>query len=194
MKTINYFKFYLLLAVMGTFQLSFAQQSLKIDPRNFVMTISGTTNVHDFKSKVTQINGNITFANNQPKTFTLEVPVKSIVSGEKLMDKKTYEAFNESKNPKILFNMTDINSVQTKGDQITANVSGNLTMAGVTKKITLVANGKKVKSGTYEFSGTTQLKFSDFNMKPPTAMLGVMKVGNVITLSYKVEFVGDDVI
>ena len=54
--------------------------------------------------------------------------------------------------------------------------------------------GKKVKSGTYEFSGTTQLKFSDFNMKPPTAMLGVMKVGNVITLSYKVEFVGDDVI
>lgn len=189
--TNNYFKFYLLLAVVVISQLSFAQQSLKIDPQNFVMTISGTTNVHDFKSKITQISGNMTFVNDQPKTLTVEVPVKSIVSGEKLMDKKTYEAFNEPKNPKILFNMTNINSVKTNGDQITANISGNLTMAGVTKKITLVANGKKIKSGTYEFSGTAQFKFSDFNMKPPTAMLGVMKVGNVITLSYKVNFVGD---
>jgi len=31
---------------------------------------------------------------------------------------------------------------------------------------------------------------TDFKMKPPTAMLGVMKVGDAITLKYDVTFEG----
>ncbi len=193
MKKTFFLKFILGLGIISITQISFAQQTIKVNPQKSSMTISGTTNVHDFKSNVTQISGEMTFADKTPKTLRIEVPVKSIVSKEKLMDKKTYEAFNEPKNPKIVFVMTDVVSTQKNGNQVTAKITGNLTMAGVTKKITLSAIGKEIKAGQYEFSGSTQFKFSDYNMKAPTAMLGVMKVGEIITLKYNVTFEGSDI-
>lgn len=193
MKKKNVLKWMLAVGIVAIAQAGFAQQSLKINSQKSSMTISGTTNVHDFESKVTQINGEMTFEDSQPKTLRVEIPVKSIVSKEKLMDKKTYEAFNEPKNPKIIFVMTTVNSVQVNGNQVSAKVTGNLTMAGATKKITITGSGKKIKQGTYVFTGSTQIKFSDFEMKPPTAMM-VMKVGNVITLNYSITFNGDDVL
>lgn len=194
MKKMIFLKFILGLLFVSTTYISYAQQTLKVIPQKSSMTIYGTTNVHDFKSNVTQISGEMTLADKNPKTLRIEVPVKSIISKEKLMDKKTYEAFNEPKNPKIVFAMTDVVSTQINGIQVTAKITGNLTMAGTTKKVTLTAVGKKVKAGQYEFSGSTQFKFSDYNMKAPTAMLGVMKVGEVITLKYNVTFEGSDVI
>jgi len=32
---------------------------------------------------------------------------------------------------------------------------------------------------------------TDFKMKPPTAMLGIMKVGDAITLKFSIVMVGD---
>ncbi|MDD2589977.1 MAG: hypothetical protein PHD59_04300 [Fermentimonas sp.] len=66
------------------------------------ITINRETNVkHDFTIKATQVNGKITVADNLPKTLTVEIPVSSLISGERLMDKKTHEAFDEPKNPTI---------------------------------------------------------------------------------------------
>lgn len=165
-------------------------QSLKINPEKSSMTISGTTNVHNFTSKVSKISGELDFSSNEPKSLTVQVPVRSIVSGEKLMDKKTYETFNDQKNPNIVFKMTEVNSVDVNGDKVTASVTGNLSMGGSTKKITLKVSGSEVKPGVYTFSGSTQLKMSEFNMKAPTAMLGAMKVGDAVTLKYNVTFEG----
>jgi hypothetical protein len=40
------------------------------------------------------------------------------------------------------------------------------------------------------FEGSLPLKMSDYNMKAPTAMLGVMKVGDQVTVKYNVTFEG----
>jgi hypothetical protein len=45
----------LFLALTGCFVLN--AQVLRINPKSFSMTILGTTNVHDFKSNVTQAKG-----------------------------------------------------------------------------------------------------------------------------------------
>lgn len=159
--------------------------------KSTVMTINGQTNVnHDFKINVTQVNGKMTVADNSPKTLTVEIPVRSLISGEKLMDKKTHEAFNEPKNPTITFNMTELNSVQVTGDNIAVTVTGNLTLRGVTKKVTLKSNGKASTPGVYTFEGTLPIKMSDFGMDPPTAMLGTMKTKDQVTVNYKVTFEG----
>lgn len=167
-------------------------QSLKIDPKSFNMTISGTTNVHDFKTKVTQVNGEIVL--NGPKqvqSLVVSIPVKSIKSGEKLMDTKTYEAFNAEKYPTINFKLSDVSALEINGEKIAVTLSGNLTMAGVTRKISIKSTGLNSKTGMYDFKGSVSLKMTDFNMKPPTAMMGMMKVGNVITLNYDATFYGE---
>lgn len=171
-------------------------QTLKLNPKSSTITISGTTNVHDWKSKVTQMKGDLTVNSSKKiQSLSVDIPVISIKSEEKekLMDKKTYEAFNSDKNPTISFHLTEVNSMQISGDNITATITGNLTMAGFTKKITLKATGKNSKPGVYQFKGNVALKMTDFKMKPPTALLGVMKVGDGVTLTFDVSFEGSQI-
>ena len=164
-------------------------QTLKINPKLSSITILGTTNVHDYETKVTQINAEVVLSGtNQVQSMVLSIPVKSIKSKEKLMDTKTYEAFNSETYPTISFKMTEVNSFQLTNTDVLVSVTGNLTMNGTTKKITLKPAGKVIKPGVYEFKGAMALKMTDFKMKPPTAMMGMMKVGDGITLKYSVVF------
>lgn len=166
-------------------------QSLKLNPKTFSMIIMGTTNVHDFESKVTQANGELVVkGSKQVQSLVVEIPVRSIKSGEKVMDNKTYETFNDKQYPTITFRMLEVNPLNVTGNDINVTVIGNLTMAGVTKKISMISTGKIIKPGVYEFKGTVNLKMSEFKMKKPTAMLGMMKVGDAITLKYNVTFEG----
>lgn len=194
MSTSNSVKQYLKLSVFITL-LAISQlnaQSLKIEPKLFNMTINGTTNVHDFTTKVTQVNGEIVMnGTKEVQSLVITIPVKSIKSGEKLMDTKTYEAFNVEKFPNITFKLADVTSLQINNDEINVTLTGDLTMAGVTRKIALKSNGKITKSGLYQFKGSIGLKMTDFKMKPPTAMMGVMKVGDAITLKYDASFNGN---
>lgn len=159
--------------------------------KSSTVTISGETNVgHDYTQKVTQVSGNMTMADNQPQSLTVKIPVKSIISGEKLMDKKTYETFNEPKNPMILFDMTKVNSIQVNENDMTVNITGNLSMGGATKEVTIKAIGKEVNPGKYTFEGALPIKMSDFKMKAPTAMLGTMKTKDQVVVNYLVTFEG----
>jgi polyisoprenoid-binding protein YceI len=152
------------------------------------MTIYGTTNVHDFTSKVTQVSGELVISNSkQVQSLYINVPVKSIKSGEKIMDKKTYETFNADKNSTISFHLLQATSLKVTGQDIDVTLTGNLTMAGVTRKISFRTTGKNIRTGVYQFKGSVPLKMTDFNMKPPTAMLGVMKVGDGIILKFDVS-------
>lgn len=166
-------------------------QTLKLNPKTFSMTIYGTTNVHDFDTKVTQASGELVInSSKQVQTMMVEIPVKGIKSKEKLMDTKTYEAFNADKNPTITFKLTDASSLQVNGNDISITAIGNLTVAGVTKKVALKSTGKIIKPGVYQFKGSLALKMTDFKMSPPTAMMGMMRVGDAITLKYDVTFEG----
>ena len=191
MKTNRFFSTSRLFALSLVMTTCFAlnAQVLKINPKSFSMTIMGTTNVHDFKSKVTQAKGEaVVNSNKELQSLLIEIPVRSIKSGEKLMDTKTYETFDVDKNPNITFKLTDVNSLHLDGSQVSVTLSGNLTMAGVTRKINLKSTGSSDKPGVYEFVGSVALKMTDFKMSPPTAMMGLMKVADAITLKYDVSF------
>lgn len=166
-------------------------QTLKI--KSSTITISGTTNVHPFKSTSTQASGQLTVTNNKATALTIDVPVKSILSKEKLMDKKTYETFNEPKNPTISFKMSEVKSIQVSGSDINATVAGTMSMGGSSKAVTLKVTGKEVKPGTYNFNGSLPIKMSDYKMKAPTAMMGAMKVGDQVTVNFNVTFEGSAV-
>lgn len=183
-------------AFMAFFMLSListaSAQVLTLDKKSLKMTIAGTTNVHDFECKVTDASGKIVYkGNNEFSELTVNIPVESIKGKEKAMDKKTYEAFNSKKNPNISFNMTKVSSIKVDGNNIDIVINGNLTMAGETRPVTLNAKGVNNSEGNYVFTGSLPIKMSTFNMKAPTAMLGVMKVGDEITLNYQATFIDE---
>lgn len=191
MKLTNYYMLLMVSIILVGSTCAVNAQTLKINAQNSTMTILGTTNVHNFQSKVTQISGDLVISGKKVQTLKVEVPVKSIKSNEKLMDKKTYEAFDAEKHPTITFQLIDAVIQKATAEDIDVVLTGNLTMAGVTKKVSINTNGKALKAGTFQFIGSVALKMTDFKMKPPTAMLGMMKVGDAITLKFSIVLVGD---
>ena len=189
MKTTLNRTYFLILFSIGLFSLS--AQTLRLNQKLSNMTIHGTTNVHNFEIPVTQIVGEIALSGaNQVQGLTLTIPVKSLKSKEKLMNNKTHEAFNAETHPNITFRLIEVNALEFNGNDPVATVTGNLTMNGTTKRVTLKSAGKNISNGAYQFKGNVALKMSDFKMKAPTAMMGVMKVGDGVTLKYDVTFEG----
>ncbi len=163
-------------------------QSLKPNPFKPTITISGTSTLHDWESVVETPKGEYVFDEKTIKSLTINIPVVSIKSKqeEKLMDKKTYEALNSDKNPNIIFQLTEPATPMMNGSDAQVTLTGNLTIAGVTKKISIKSSGKKSSSGSYLFSGVVPLKMSDFKIKPPVAMLGLIKTGDAISIKFDV--------
>jgi polyisoprenoid-binding protein YceI len=187
----NFSKYFivLLISTIGVFGNALSAQTLKLNPKTFSMTIFGTSSLHDFQSKVTLASGELVInSSKQAQTMVVEIPVKGIKSNEKLMDSKTYSAFDAEKNPMITFKLTDASSLQVTGSDIAVTATGNLTMAGVTRKVSLKSTGKIVKPGVYQFKGSITLKMTDFKMTPPSMLL--IKVGDTVTLKYDLTFEG----
>lgn len=151
----------------------------------FSMAIHGSSTLHDWESKVIKgsWNGSLTLDDSKKLSVhkaELTIMVKDIQSEHgRIMDGKTYEAFNSDQYPNIKFVMK--NATQNN-NQLT--VEGSLTMNGTTKPITLNLISKPLANGDIQFSGSYSLKMTDYKMVPPTAMMGTIKVGDEVTLKF----------
>ncbi len=151
------------------------------------ISINGTSNLHDWNTKVEQLKGEfVVSGTNVIQTLSVKFPVQNIKSGDRLMDKKTYETLNSSKNPTISFTLTEPSTALINNNDVQVTLTGNLTVNGVTKKISFKSSGKKSSDG-YQVSGTVPLKLSEFNMKAPTALLGMLKTGDAVTVKIEVN-------
>ena len=167
--------------------LSLNAEGLRTGTFKSSLSIHGTSSLHDWESVVNQVTGEFVLNNDQIESLVLSVPVLSIKSKdeEKLMDKKTYEALKSNKNPLITFKLTQPAKPIISESTAELTLTGDLTIAGITKKITFKSNG--IKNGaTYIFRGNIPLKMSDFKIDPPTAMLGLIKTGDQINLKFNV--------
>ena len=88
--------------------------------------------------------------------------------------------------PNITFKLEGVTPIKAQADGYTVTASGNLTFAGSTKKVELIAKGKSNGDGTITFSGSQKIKMTDFGIKPPTALMGTMKVGNEVEVVFSV--------
>lgn len=155
--------------------------------KKFVMTVKGTSTMHDWESSVEKIECNALYKVEDDnlvaiRDAVIRIPVKSIRSTKgKMMDNKTWEAFQYSKFPSVFFALTS-----EKIDPVTriAELSGNLTMAGTTKRIALSVSYKVLQNGELQITGSKKIKMTDFNMEPPTAMLGSIEVGDEVTITF----------
>lgn len=154
--------------------------------KSYKLSVKGTSSLHDWESAVDKLEakGSFVLVNNalsDIRDVVVKIPVKSIKSTKgKMMDNKTWGAFNHDKNPMIKFTLTDkkINAAKTS---LVAN--GTLMMAGVTKPLELHLNYKLLPGGELQISGTHRLLMSDFKMEAPTAMMGTIKVGDEVLVN-----------
>ena len=164
----------------------------KYHVQTFDLTISGTSSLHDWemKSSKGQVDATISVANDVV-TFSglsFDFPAESLKSGHSMMDNNTYKALGTGKNPNISFvllsgNVTSVgaNTYQLKG-------IGKLTIAGTTKQTDLEVTLKyNPADKSFTCTGTKKFKMTEYGVKPPSVMLGTIKTGDAISISYNLN-------
>jgi hypothetical protein len=188
----------LLIATVG---LLFSQvntlQAQSFRVKNYKMTVQGTSSLHDWESVVekAECKGYYVVASNaltDVKDVVVKIPVNSIKSTKgKIMDNKTYDAFNYEKYPNIVFTLTT-QKINPKNS--TLDLTGNLAMAGVTKSVNLTVNYKLSPNGELQIIGSKKIIMTDFGMEPPTAMMGTIKVGKDVSVYFEITLTNSNTI
>jgi hypothetical protein len=152
------------------------------------LKVKGTSTLHDWEMTSAQAQGKAemilegnTLKNVKSASVTMKT--QSIKSGTDKMDALAYESLKASKFPDIAFTLTSFRVL----DNNRAQATGNLTIAGTTKPVTFNVE-TSTKSGLVQMAGEANIKFTEFGIKPPTALLGTVKTGNELKLLFKVSF------
>jgi polyisoprenoid-binding protein YceI len=118
----------------------------------------------------------------------VKIPVSSLDSGKGIMNRNTKEVFEAKKFPNIVFQITEANPIKISEKEAELSLTGNLTMHGETRKISFKSMAKINKTGDYQLKGSVPLKMTDYKMKPPVALFGVLKTADAITLKFDVTY------
>ena len=152
------------------------------------LKVMGGSTLHDWEMVATTAIGKaeMTIKNQEIQAIRMaEVTMKAtaLKSGKNQMDDITYKALKAGKHPNITFHLISFKNLG--GNK--ASITGNLTIAGTTKPVTFEVL-TLVKGQIVELKGETSCKMTDFNITPPTAMLGTIKTDNKIKISFKTSF------
>jgi polyisoprenoid-binding protein YceI len=177
--------FYVFLMIMTVS--GFAQKVYTLDAKP-LLKLSGTSSLHDWDMTSETATGKLvaTVENNKLtaiKSLTVEMPAESIKSGKSGMDKNAYKAIQTDRFKTIKFELKSA----TKQVDGTWNFTGTFTIAGVAKQVTLKAK-ETATAGQYAFEGTYSFKLTDYKVTPPTALMGTVKTGDDVKISFKVKF------
>jgi len=156
------------LAVATLVSTSVAQAAqYKVDPNhNGVVFEIGHLNISKVYGKFTKLSGTVEYdpANVEASKFDLTVEAASIDTGNEARDKhlRSADFFNVEQHPTITFKSTRV----VKDDKDELKVTGELTLLGVTKTVTIEIEVKgPAQKGQYGFTTDLDIKRSDFGMK-----------------------------
>lgn len=154
------------------------------------LSISGTSTLHEWtmSSKEGKFQVSIdTDADGTPIKFnslSLSVRSESLKSGHPAMDKNAYSSLSTDTHKVIKFDMV---SATITGPKI--QCTGNLTVAGITKSITVDVVYKVMSNNSLLCSGTKKLKMSDYGIESPSFMFGTVTTGDEIIISFNINLI-----
>jgi YceI-like domain len=153
--------------------------------------VLGTSNLHNWSMEAKDISCSAKFSFaagiNQPQSLTaldLSIPVHNLKSGESSMDSRAYTAMKADKFGVITFVSQSAVIVPAQNSQFQIRSTGSMTIAGVAQQVALTANCQVNADGSVVCSGSTSLKMTDYQIKPPSFMLGALKTGDALTINF----------
>lgn len=155
------------------------------------LSILGTTNVNTFKCLLNSYSVNDTLEYTQGKKSIdmrvtknkMRIPVRSFDCGNKQITKDFLETLKSKEYPQleISFRSFTNNSIT---DKSTVDGIVDISLAGTTKRYTVRYFARIPSTGVLLLTGKQAVNFSDFKLKPPSKLMGMIQVQE----SLEVEF------
>ena len=159
------------------------------------LRVFGDSTLHQWDTTATVVNVSFTFADGAPKSLPdaikasaiksmeIRIPVREMKSGEKGLDKNLRKTLMEDKFPDIVYTLSKYELGKTDVGTMSAKTTGDLTITGKTKSISMDLELRPGPDGI-AVKGSYSLKMSEYGIKPPTLMLGAIKVRDPITIRF----------
>lgn len=122
------------------------------------------------------------------KDTELTINVVSLDCGNKGINSDLCRILKAQEYPLITVRLEDARSLSGssfhlgKGSHISADIS--ITLAGRTRQETLQLLGKQEGPQSFHFIGEHKLRLTDFGIKPPTALFGMIRVQDTIHIQF----------
>ena len=168
------------------------QPQLKLNAAR--VSINGTSNIHPFTAATTDVrmsrlvlapaDGDLPQSAARAggvEAFEIAIKAASLTSPKDGLDKNMHKALKTAEHPDITFKLTRLEA-GTAPNTFTA--VGVLTIAGVEKEVALPLK-VAVTASTLTVTGEIALLMTDYGIKPPTAMLGMLKTDPKITVTFE---------
>ena len=160
------------------------------------VTIAGTSNVHNYSvwtdtvrltrvKLATPATADTFWADvvrpGALESFEVAIPVATLTSRDAGLDKNMYQALKLEANRDITFQLTQLESGAAGG----LMAVGKLRIAGVEREVVLLLTTER-REGTLVVKGRLPLLMTDYGIKPPTAMLGMLKTDPKVIVTFEV--------
>lgn len=163
--------------------------------RSVLVTVAGTSNIHDYTASTSTVQVTALEIGGQPSddlltqvlqpggltAFDLVIPAASLTSSKNGINKNMHKALKVQEHPDIRFRLQ---ALEPDGEAYRA--TGLLTIAGVEKEIVLSLHVQR-KASTLAVTGTTDLLMTDYGIKPPKAMLGMLRTSPKVQIRIELE-------
>ncbi len=157
-------------------------RAVNADACNNYLYIKGESNINEFTFYYNSIPLNLIELDNSGDTINLSIPVKEFEASNSFMYKDFLELMKEEKHPRILisFSRRQIEKTITNTEACPELI---ITIAGVKRKYKVDCHVLEC-SGNYYMKGREIILLSDFNLKPPARLMGMVKVNNKINVDF----------
>ncbi|HKQ37380.1 MAG TPA: YceI family protein [Verrucomicrobiae bacterium] len=166
------------------------------------VTLDGTSSVHDWTVESTIIGGSMELGfdpanptpGKVPAKVTATIPVRSLKSKGKLDPKRMEEVMQETMKmqaaPKIEYRLSELvlkSAPKTPTEPLQFDSKGELSMAGVTNKISMPVTMERLEGNKLKTKGNVTLKMTSFGMKPPAPkiLLGMISTGDDVKVAFE---------
>ena len=116
------------------------------------------------------------------------VPVRSLKCGKKLMDEIMHDALKVKDHQTIRYSLKEMKARPRKaGEPLQFDTKGEVEVAGVKKPVAMVVTMEPMADGKIKSTGTTELKMTDFGIKPPAPAvgLGLIKTADEVKITFE---------
>jgi len=158
--------------------------------------IKGTSTLHDWTMEGSMIGGYVELdpgfeAAPKPGKVVaraqVAIPVRSFKSGKNEMDNVMQQAMKHEAHPRIEYRLTEMSlkeAPKSPEGPFQFDTKGELAVAGVTNKISMLVNMERIDKTKLKFSSSAPLKMTAFGVTPPVKF-GVFRTGDDIKISFE---------
>lgn len=150
--------------------------------------IEGTSTVGGYTCRARRVEGEATVASATPLTgrATLSAEVRSFDCGQPQMNRDFVRALRADRQPRVLLTVERVDVGEGVNGVFPVTATGTLRLAGVERAVAFRSTAQALAHGQVRITGQYALKMTDFDVTPPTGLMGLVRAHDRVLARFDV--------